>query len=650
MSNAHKSAVRLDELKVVTTLLQDVYFLAEVDGYEELSETCMQRDISYVSKRHAKEGLAFLTDSLPRLGKALHSALLGNTDKLRSSGFQSDEDSILPTFLNGLFKLVLSADGGVLPGASPQAIRWISQICFVFYKLDLPIPDSKKRPVLDAFVQTERELDEVVTYLSELKDALTPEALALGSRQLPIIRVLQCARNLLAEVFRDFRLDDCYPCHGPGAVAGREQPWEKWHWTAIPARTHCVFPLEGNFYSSFDDLNARAGWFLPETELSARVILVPKDSRGPRLISSEPKEFQYLQQGVMRNMVQIMEKHPLTRNSVFFTNQRPNQVAALLASERGVRSDGYSTLDLKEASDRVTLVLAELLLPEQVFRALYAVRSNRTVMPDGQEIVLKKHAPMGSATCFPTMAACIWAILTAGYATVVANDPHLRRYRVKKGEKSIWLSPRFSKATMYELEGIHVYGDDVVVPIDYTDTATALLTRVGLVLNPDKCCTNGFFRESCGVDAFKGVNVTPQRISCNWNTSTDQQRYTAFCEYSSRLGVRYHKTGAYLAGLVRRDFPSVPCESDVVHKDAPSLLDEYVSSRTNRKRWNRHLQRWEIRVLRTVSVPIHVKTPGRVQLLRFFNSKSRVPLELPFMESDPLGAATELSADRKSVV
>jgi hypothetical protein len=35
---------------------------------------------------------------------------------------------------------------------------------------------------------------------------------------------------------------------------------------------------------------------------------------------------------------------------------------------------------------------------------------------------------------------------------------------------------------------------------------------MGLVPNPSKTFRRGFFRESCGVDAFKGVDVTPHRL------------------------------------------------------------------------------------------------------------------------------------------
>jgi len=74
------------------------------------------------------------------------------------------------------------------------------------------------------------------------------------------------------------------------------------------------------------------------------------------------------------------------------------------------------------------------------------------------------------------------------------------------------------------IEGIRpdvtVYGDDIICP----PSAVALLTSVfafcGLTINKSKSYTEGPFRESCGTDYFKGVNVRPYYSKTRFSSAT----------------------------------------------------------------------------------------------------------------------------------
>lgn len=621
--------------QLATTLLRDVYSLTTAYGYEELSDARLQSDIKTVALRCAKEGLAFLTETLPRLGKAFDRALLGDASELSHSGFESEEDGRRPAFLNGLFKLVLSADGDVLPNASPHAVKMIRQVCYLFYKLEVPITPEKVQPVIDSFIENEEQLAEVDLELAQLQKSLAILHANPHSVTTPRMRLCQSARWLLERVFSEFCEDNVFPSHGPGAVSGKEKPWAKWNWTSIPSRTSSVFPLDAYYYASIGHLLDADTSAIADVEPYARVCLVPKNSGGPRLISAEPKELMYLQQGLMREMVRVVESHPITRYCVFFTNQRPNQLASLLSSEKGEAADSYSTLDLKDASDRVSLKLVELLFPDRIYRLLEASRSTGTVLPDGRQIILRKHAPMGSANCFPVMALVIWSLLAAGYMTVVARDPWLRR-----------------RKTARELEGIHVYGDDVIVPNSYVDTAMAILTSFGLKLNEAKCCVRGFFRESCGVDAFKGIDVTPTRIRADWARITAQHRYTSFIDYSRDFCDNgYYTTGLLIARHIQGTYPGVPCDRDLVYDDAPALPDEYSVDSKLRKRTVPHLFRREVRVRVAVTKPVRRVTSGWTRLLRYFNAAHSPYTWSPtegFVSTKPL--STDEYTQRKSSV
>lgn len=54
-----------------------------------------------------------------------------------------------------------------------------------------------------------------------------------------------------------------------------------------------------------------------------------------------------------------------------------------------------------------------------------------------------------------------------------------------------------------------VYGDDIVVPSESVPLLMKTLRFIGFLPNEEKTHTVGPFRESCGVNAFNGVDITP---------------------------------------------------------------------------------------------------------------------------------------------
>jgi hypothetical protein len=56
---------------------------------------------------------------------------------------------------------------------------------------------------------------------------------------------------------------------------------------------------------------------------------------------------------------------------------------------------------------------------------------------------------------------------------------------------------------------ISVYGDDIIVPTDWVPFVMNSLEQFCLKVNSAKSFWTGKFRESCGVDAYDGVQVTP---------------------------------------------------------------------------------------------------------------------------------------------
>jgi len=574
---------RQDEFNLIAAALTDVH----TSHGALFNKRSLKLTLNKVRSRMRKEGIAFLTKTLPRLGKAYDKSLSKQCNLSATKlGFKPMPGSELPRFLGEFFKVTLSLTGELLPEARAEHVSVIRQICYLFYKYELPYSDVQEQAVLQKFERTEEELaslDEQFKWLTIWTDHMTTYR-RRRRKALDTYDVIREARILLSGVFQDFDFTNITPRHGPGAVATKQQLWAKYEWVNVSSRIRQCYPLDEYFYSSLsavvddvDNLNKIA-----DDDLPARVILVPKDSRGPRLISCEPVDFQWIQQGISRSLVKHIENIPLTRDNVFFTDQAPNRRGALLGSSTG----RYATLDLNEASDRVALSLVRLLFPSHVCTYLESARSSSTRLPNGKLLKLRKHAPMGSALCFPILALCVWSILRAA-----APDKSTR-------------------------EGTLVYGDDVIVPTTFVENAIEQLESFGLKINRDKSCTSGSFRESCGMDAFKGVCVTPVRFRTIWSSRPSAEVYTSWISYANSMyAQKYFHVYDTIVELLHRTYGAIPAKD--MHLACPSLVEVSELMRPRRVRYNAKLQKFEhyVRDVKALSVKREMK--GWSMLLRF---------------------------------
>jgi len=573
----------LDEVNLVAALLHDVH--RTYGAMFNRNALCNTTNV--VKRRVSSEGLCFLTKTLPRLGKAFDKALAGDTP-LNSADHRlaSMKDSKLPIFMGEFFSRVLSQDGEVLHEPCVNSVQVIRQICYLFYKYELPYTDEQEQQVIQKFERTEDDLetsDKKLRFIYALVQATSPTSRM--HKHPDVVDVVRKARRLLSNLFAFFDPKDVYPRHGPGVVATKQTPWDKYVWTNISAKIAKVYPIDEYFYTSVGHVCDRLDAFsaLSDADLPARVLLVPKDSRGPRLISCEPVDYQWIQQGLHRALVELIEHNVLTKYNVFFTDQSTNQRGALLGSINGK----YSTLDLNEASDRVSTELVRLLFPPHIYEYLECCRSSSTVLPGGKVLELRKFAPMGSALCFPILALTIWSILTAA-----APDTDTR-------------------------ESIIVYGDDVIVPTAFADDAIKQLETFGLKVNREKSCIRGSFRESCGCDAFKGIEVTPIRIRTVWSSSCSPESYTSWIAYANSFYDKtYFSTYDYIVAELVRLYGPIP--SDEMSNYRYPSLRELPQQGPIPTRSNPRLQKREFRVWTVRSPAEYHSIPGWAMLLRYF--------------------------------
>jgi hypothetical protein len=599
----------LDKLvKLIAAVLLDAHA-----SYGTVFNTrALRLTTNVVERRVRMEGIGFLTKTLPTLGKHLDQVLSGGIKMNPASiGFAAIRGTKLPRFLGEFFTMIFSPEGDILPNPDATCVAVIRRITYLFYKYEIAYSEEQEHDVIQAFKNAEDDIATTAVKIAEMQSAADRYS---GTRRIskgqwesfrranPLpteissCAVIREARILLSRLFAKFDPTDIVPRHGPGAVATKQRLWEKFRFTNISGRITQRYPADAYFYASLGHVCDRQAEFnsVTDTSLPARVLLVPKDSRGPRLISCEPVDFQWIQQGLHRAIVDLVEKHPLTRFNVFFTDQGPNRRGALLGSS----TKRYATLDLKEASDRVSLGLVRLLFPSTLCEYLESCRSSSTVLPSGEELQLGKFAPMGSALCFPIMALTIWAILTA-------------------------VSPNASTR-----ESVLVYGDDVIVPTDFSVSAITWLEHYGLKINRNKSCVQGFFRESCGMDAFKGIDVTPVRLRTVWNESPRPDVYTSWISYANSFyDRRCYNTYDLIVGWLSRVYGPIPGED--MNLSCPTLRVALAGEKHFKRRWNKDLQKVQFKVRVETSPKVTKVIDGWLMLLRYFTESQRPPPSIP---------------------
>lgn len=296
----------------------------------------------------------------------------------------------------------------------------------------------------------------------------------IGSAPQKLVDMLNYTFRCLPE----FDMDGFYPHHSSGAVAesyldrmGNAEVWSKDQYLE---RTQPDQILHWGGLGSYYDLS---GSFPHRTNV---LTFVPKSATALRAISMEPCLLQFLQQGIKDQLYRNFEMSPYLRDSIHLRDSGFNRRLAL----EGSRNGQWATIDLSSASDTVSSDLVSRgCVGTTWFRPLMSTRSLRTLLPNGDTFDLRKFAPMGSACAFP-----VECLVFLSAARLAAQE---------------------DTSTRYERQHVLVYGDDIIVHSAVADRLVSVLTEAGFTVNQDKSFIRGPFRESCGIEAYLGVDITP---------------------------------------------------------------------------------------------------------------------------------------------
>lgn len=500
---------------------------------------CLLADVASLSGfseiRGSKRDLQWVLKEAPKLEKLMLASL--------------EEDSVLD--LEGwpasLHRLARASRSG-----SAYCLRLLRQLLLFGYKASVTHDNETTEIAFKTFLETNRKVQEFGNSLA---------------RESPVL--LNLARRHCQSALYQFDAKGIVPKHGPGAVTTSKE-----RWSSVFDSIEYLYPYSDYFSLPYNtDMLERWDSADRPAHIEAKLIAVPKDSRGPRLICVHPAEAIWIQQGLRLELERCISRYrysegPWPHGHVHFDDQSINGRIALLSS----KSRRYATIDMKEASDRISDVLVQILFGRK-YPAFGCCRAQVVRIPRLGSLVnlreeLACYAPMGNATTFPVQSLVFWSICVAA----------MQYHGFKKPG------------------AVFVFGDDIILPVEAVECVILALESFGLLVNRTKSYWRGGFRESCGVDAFNGVDVTPVR----WKSTEDAegvQGMQALSDLAQRLRLAQYEESARFA----YSYLNMQCRSVFGHRLFPTnnpnhgAIAEYVERDSEVWRdavWHRDYQRF----------------------------------------------------------
>ncbi len=569
-------------MKSLSTLHQSV--LRNLGRYCSIDIT---RDLKTAADRCEEEGESFLTITLPQLAKALERGLdTGFWPAQEVNGLFRHHRG-LPAFMRGFLSRIFDEhDGSLLATPDAECIWAVRQFCYLTHKVERPCTPLRERQAFAQFVATDDSL-------YGLPGRIDPGRLETYRR---------ISRRLFGRVFQECDRKianwELIPKHGPGAVAERASQKERRSYSYWHDRLESVFPY---WRYTANAVYQRTDHIVPiSEEQPVRVVSVPKTQSTPRIIAIEPAVMQYAQQGLKRELYELIGRGPL-KDVLGFQDQTRNRVLAHEASIKG----HLGTLDLSEASDRVHWFLIRELFRDypHLWEFVWAARSHMADVPFHGVLPLQKFASMGSALTFPLEAIVFTILAVAGVEQAQGRRLQLR-----------------------DLPGVvSVYGDDIIVPTDSIDHVIGWLEHFGAKVNQRKSFWNGKFRESCGAEFYDGTDVSVVRLRSELPSSRDDAaEIAALVDFRNRaftagLWDVVTEVDEELDSLIRLPYS----RADSEERNAYLHRATFLPVRRTDTRWAPDLQRDERRVPVLVPKADSYTADGEAGLLEWFHDALR---------------------------
>jgi hypothetical protein len=257
----------------------------------------------------------------------------------------------------------------------------------------------------------------------------------------------------------------------------------------------------------------------------SRLTTVPKNEDTERTIAIEPSGNMCLQLAAGMYL-----EGALRRIGLDIRNQQQKNIAM---AKRGSETGDVATLDLKSASDMISIDLVRALLPSEWFDLLMKLRSPIITVPIdgkdgsvGRQVELRMISTMGNGFTFPLMTFILVALIYG--------------FQCTRGGPNLYI----------DWTNTCVFGDDIIIPTHEYTGFVDVLTKAGLIVNLDKSYSEGSFRESCGGDFLNGIDITPFYVK---SLASEPDVYVAInqvMDWSTRTNTRVHRTLALLRSYI----------------------------------------------------------------------------------------------------
>jgi hypothetical protein len=421
-----------------------------------------------------------------------------------------------------------------------------------------------------------------------------------------VLGVLDIVSGILTSALGSFDPSEWRFRHGPGAISSGPSTSNKYYWEGWDDSLESEFPLADYGYYNYSSWARGARQRVCRESqhglrpYASRLVAVPKTVDCPRLIAAEPSAKQWCQQNMLAFFASRIQRSWIGE-FIHLDDQTYNQSLCRSASIGG----HLCTIDLSAASDSVSCEFVGNLFRRN-FRLLRCLRAVRTrhlfqdIDRSQPEITsIRKYSMMGSAVTFPVESLGFLAICLAGVLHARGKRPVVNEILKLIGEVS-------------------VFGDDLIIPKDSWDSVVDLLEVCNFKVNANKSFKEGNFRESCGLDAFKGESISPTY----WRGPYTEEPESV----ASRLMLHNHlyaKMFLEAAALVRETLKGFPSVSP--HSGVAGLHSRTTFVSTDHVRWCIAHQVWKQRVLAIVSQQPRVPFRDDCAIFQYF-TESPSPL------------------------
>ena len=552
----------------------------------------LKRDIISFQRRFKHEGYGFLTITLPDLGDAITYGL-STGEFFCPQGFKKIPGGAIPRICSGMLQEVFDPVTGKLKeDADLGVIKCLREGLYLFKKVKMDTDD-------------ELALHQNAVYTFSKCDLLAGKVI-IPDRQAHLISSIA---KIALYGQSSGPLSELRYKHGPGAVVEGLSANQKWS-ALTEAVKNAAFDLDTYGYGDISIFVQEITDITGVTDSSeeerlqqlassrtARLVTVPKNSTSRRTITVEPVLNQFIQQGLNIELREMISRSPILGLCLALTDQSKNQKLALAGS----LTDDWATIDLKSASDLLSVKLVEVVFGNHgdFLSRMMDCRSTSVECPEYRINFLGKFAGMGNALTFPVQSICFAIICIAAILDSWGQTPTF--WNVKRAARQL-----------------RVYGDDIIVGKKYAHQCVTWLEDVGLKVNARKSFLAGNFKESCGVDAFRGVDVTPIYLRHRPDDSSTEPSVIA--------GLVSLSNQAWLRGL----YEFSTCLADevesrlgtrllLVSKDSGSLGWHSRLDAMNPTGWDRRLQQLCTRAPVLKPLKRRDRLDGYAALVKFFH-------------------------------